>query len=159
LSAPSTEKGYVKYAWVIVVVAGLIDLVTALYLVVFPSPLDNPGVVSLTGVSWQTIQTQSPSAAKLTSYFVGQFGIQETFLALLTIGLAVTGMRSGQRWAWYLLWIPPIAFLAYAATNFSIGGTTWTLAAVDALIAFVGLLLPIRKFTSKTERPVRMLTI
>ena len=151
LASSPTEKGYVRYAWVVVLISGVIDLVTSLYLVLVPSPLDNPGVVSLTGLSWQAIQAQSPGAAKLTSYFVAQFGIQETFLALLMIGLAVTGMRKRQRWAWYLLWILPIAFLAYAATNLSIGGTTWTLAAVDALVAVIGLLLPFKEFTSRPQ--------
>jgi len=140
------EKGYVRYAWVVVFVSGFIDLVTSLYLVINPVPLDGPGVASLTGMSWPAIMSQSPAAAKLTSYFVSQFGIQETFLALLMMGLAATGMRKGQRWAWSLLWFAPFAFLAYATGNLSIGGTTWTLAAVDALIAVVGLLLPIRKF-------------
>lgn len=144
-----TEKVHVRYAWIVVFIAGLVDITTSLYLVVFPAPLDNPGVVSLTGTSWQAIQSHSPAAAKLTSYFVGQFGIQETFLALLMMGLAATGMRKGERWAWNLLWIPPIAFLAYAATNFGIGGTTWPLAAVDAIIAIAGLLLPYRKFITK----------
>jgi hypothetical protein len=147
-----TARGYARYAWVIVLISGLVDIATALYLVVNPVPLDSPGIVNLTGMSWSAIQSQSPAAAKLTSYFVGIFGVQETYLGLFTAGLAVTGMRKGAPWAWNVLWIAPIAFLSYAASNYSIGGTTWTLAVVDALIAIVGLMLSYRVFFPKKIR-------
>ncbi|MDA4128164.1 MAG: hypothetical protein OK422_01660 [Thaumarchaeota archaeon] len=149
MAVPSKGKSYRKYGWLLVFIAGMIDVITSLILVVSPAPLDNPGVVSLTGLSWLTIQSQSPAAAKLTSYFIGAFGVQETFLGLLIMGLSATGLRKGDRWAWNLLWLGPIAFLAYAASNLSIGGTTWALAVVDALIVIIGLLLSYRPSSPK----------
>jgi hypothetical protein len=138
-----------RYGWVLVFVAGVIDVVRALFLAAFPAPLDNPGVLSLTGLTWRAIQQQSPAAAKLTSYFIGQFGVQETFLGLLVMGLSATGLKKGDRWTWYLLWLAPLAFLAYAASNFSIGGSTWALAVVDAVLAVVGLVLSNRQSVHK----------
>jgi hypothetical protein len=150
LNLAAADRGYAKYAWALVLLSGLIDIATALYLVAYPSPLDGPGVVNLTGTTWPAIQSQSPAAAKLTSYFIGIFGVQETYLGLFTVGLAVTGMRKGAPWAWNLLWIAPIAFLSYAASNYSIGGTTWALAVVDSLLAIVGLVISYGKnFPSK----------
>jgi hypothetical protein len=130
----------------------LISISVPLSIIVGPAPIDTTGVKTLTGLTWEQIVSQSPAAAKSTSYFIGQFGIAEAGFGLLTMGISALGYRKGERWAWYVLWFVPIILLGYVVTNFLAGtGTFWVELSVTLIVALLGLLLPIRRFFPKKQ--------
>jgi len=140
------EKAHEKYAWILLFVSGLLALIVSVFIVVVPAPIDTTGVNNLTGITWEQIVSQSPAAAKLTSYFIAQFGIAEAGFGILTMGISALGYRKGERWAWYVLCFVPIVWLGYVVTNLAVGGTFWMQTGVLLILAVLGLLLPYRKF-------------
>ena len=120
------EKAYEKYAWVLVVLGGVIWLVFGSLLVLY-------GLLSAGSV------------------FIGPFILAG---AVFQISLGMKAFRRGEKWAWFaLLSISLVAFLdAYLDT---LQGQS-AAAAVGSFFTFdgltlIGLLLSIRKFFPKKQ--------
>jgi hypothetical protein len=58
----------------------------------------------ITGMTWDQLQAAEPGAARLIDYHVRSAGGSLVFSGLLTIAIAVLGLRRRQRWAWLMMW-------------------------------------------------------
>ena len=63
---------------------------------------------SITGMSWNELQSASPTAARLIDVKFRMDGATLATLALLSLAVCLTGFRRGERWAWYALWALPL---------------------------------------------------
>ena len=97
--ARSNEKFHVKYGWLILALSALLGLVAGIYLAVFPAPVDLPGVINLTGQSWPDIVAHNPEAVRLIHYFISLFWIADAAVYAMSLIIAVTLYRKGERWA------------------------------------------------------------
>jgi hypothetical protein len=59
----------------------------------------------ITGMTWDQLQVAEPGAARLIDYQVRSNAGWILFSGLLTIAIAVLGLRRGQRWAWLTMWL------------------------------------------------------
>ena len=148
--ARSEEKFYVRYGWLILAISALLGLGAGIYLALFPAPVDLRGVMNLTGQSWTDLVAKSPAAARLTRYFISEFWIADATVYALSLGIAVTVYRKGERWAWYLSWLVVLYGLAFIATSAAAGGTMWANWIVHLSLQVLGLVLPYRKFFPRT---------
>lgn len=141
-----TEKAYSKYAWVVLVVVGLLELQFGLSLALLgPAAIDNANV-EIQGVPWNEIAAGSNEAG-LIDYVAKSWGAAEVFVAITLIAIAAVPFRKGERWSWYFLWLFPALALVSVIRNLTEGATS-----VVAIDSFAGILfaavlfLPYRKF-------------
>lgn len=153
MAAPRKERAYEKYAWVLLFLVGLVGFVSGLAFVVFPEPLDEPGIKSLTGSTWQDIVARSPGAASLARYFLRLFGLATMGFGLFGMAISALSFRRGESWAWYVLWLNLMFLVGYIVTNFSAGGSLWLPFSSFLVITLLGLVLPFRKFFPKKQPP------
>ena len=123
-----SEKAYEKYAWVLLVAAELFSMVSALlgvfatsyYFTFFPGS-----------------EVLGPTATSLIR------GLSSLWVGMNLFGLAITlkPYRNGEKWAWYTLWYLPIVFSLHYLLLFP---SPYNLEA--AIVPFLGLVLPYRKF-------------
>ena len=59
----------------------------------------------ITGMTWDQLQVAEPGAARFIDFQVRSSGGWILFSGLLTIAIAVLGLRRGQRWAWLMMWL------------------------------------------------------
>ena len=59
----------------------------------------------ITVMTWEQLQVAEPGAARLIDYQVRSSGASIVFGGLLTIAIAVLGLRLRQRWAWRTMWL------------------------------------------------------
>ena len=146
----SQEKAYQKYAWLILVVLGVLLLLIILISAGFEDHAAE--FAKDTGTAWDTFSTAYPGIAaaytlNLRTMYVGYAG-----LGLFVLVLSWFGLRQGQRWAWYGLWLLPITMalvtLLFAQSRRPEIGAIY---AGFAVLAVIGLLLPYRKFFSKAS--------
>lgn len=131
--APPTEKiprGYERYAWGLIAVAGIAGVLIGLW-EFFVGPLDTtPGF------------TADPAFFRAHLFFLLGFSAFATALAAIPY-------RRGERWAWYVLWIGLIVVLGDAVMNYTAGGTVWPGLVLLSVLIVLGLLLPYRMFFPK----------
>lgn len=114
---------------------------------------------SLTGMRWEALREVSPQAAHLIEWKFRTDGASLLTIALLSIGVCLTGFREGERWAWYVLWTLPLWMLltvvfTWAAARYPGYGTPVPVLSGSILFAlwvtFHALSFP--KFFSKVRR-------
>ena len=144
----SREKAYQNYGWIILFALGILLVLNILILVAFES-----GAVQFsedTGAAWAEVTAAYPGVA--AAYMLNQHLLFLGFVSLALFGLVITwfGLRQGQRWAWYALWLLPmtLTFTALLMTQ-ARQPELPVLYGGFALAAVIGLLLPIRKFFPK----------
>jgi hypothetical protein len=96
--------------------------------------------------STATLLEESP--AELTPIFrntLTEYGIMETALGVLVVVLAALPFRRGERWAWFALWVVPLAALGSILNAARVGVSLGPLP-VFLAIGLLGLLLPVRVF-------------
>ena len=107
-----TEAFFERHAWkVLLGVSLIIGIFGVGDMVGGASDLQNGETVmmhSLTGTSWNELQTASPNAANLIDMKFRTDGASLATIALLSIAVCLTGFHRGQRWAWYALWAIPV---------------------------------------------------
>ncbi len=151
--ARSNEKFYVRYGWLILAISALLGLGAGIYLALFPAPVDLPGVVNLTGQSWNDLVAHSPEAVKLTRYFISLFWIADATVYGMSLVIAVTLYRKGERWAWYVSWLVVPYGVAFIAISAAAGGTMWANWTVHLALELLGLVLPCRQFFPANRQP------
>ena len=142
------ERVYEKYAWVILLVLGLLWMVTGLVQVFGPDELLDTDAQLITGISWSELKDSSPSATDLVSFHYGSMGLIKTSWSLFVIAIALTAYRKGEKWAWYTMWLAPLVLLwsAIFSVNF-VGDINQALQWIPIMtLTLLGLLLPYRKF-------------
>jgi hypothetical protein len=142
------EKAHVKYAWVIPFVMGLFFLVSMGTTIFFPGILTGAegAVQTLTGASFSELAATSPGVATYILYLITIFAIFSAGLGAFIVIVSATSYRKGEVWAWYLMWVAPVLFLADFVNDY------YFLKYVDVgsifimIIFIAGLLLPYKKF-------------
>ena len=118
-----TEKAHTKYAWIVLVVLGLLELQFSLSLALLgPAAVDNANVE-----------------------------LKGAVAALTIIVMAAVPFRKGERWSWYFLWLLPATALVVVIRNFMLGVRSVVLIdLVGAILYAAVLLVSYRKFFPKT---------
>ncbi len=127
MEKPGKEKGYQKYAWVLLVLGGLLDLF---------------GAISYWAQNGWTLP--APEQFVIAPFFI-VFGIVQ-------IALGPTAFRRGAKWAWYIILIGPLGSLLN--TVYDSLGYTPLLSFLFFFYggpALLGLLLSYRKFFPKKQ--------
>jgi hypothetical protein len=144
--AIAREPAYSRYAWIILVVMGLLQLLFAAELIIVgPSAIDN-ATTEILGSTWNTIAPASTDAA-LVDYVTRSWGVGEGFVGIVLIAVAAFPFRKADRWSWYFLWLLPATALVSVANNLAAGVTSVVvLDSIEAAIIAAVLLLPYRLF-------------
>lgn len=98
-----------RYDWVVWVVLALLGVMMGVSDMLTGGPTYASGEAALfegiTGMTWDQLQVAEPGAARFIDYQVRSAGGSILFSGLLTIAIAVLGLRRGQRWAWLTMWM------------------------------------------------------
>jgi cell division protein FtsW (lipid II flippase) len=144
----SVEKGYQKYAWILIAVLGVAFIFDALVFFSGMNP-DPPLFQSLIGQSLSNFNSLHPDEGKAMTYLFHGFGLAALGLGVFTIAVSYVPYRKGEKWAWYIVWYLPIFLFLATIANYADGGQSWALDLVLLIVALAGLLLPYRKFFPK----------
>jgi hypothetical protein len=116
LSNTKAETFFDRHTWKILLgVSLLIGFFGVSDMVGGASDLQNGETVfmhSMTGMSWNELQAQSPRVANLIDVKFRTDGASLTTIALLSMAICLTGFRKGERWAWMALWLPVLWMLS-----------------------------------------------
>ena len=129
-----------RVSWVLLTTVTLLPL-NSLYVWLIPGRIQT----DLTGRTWEQFAARDPEVASIHAMYLAVLGIIWAAFGLLAAIISFVPYRRGDRWAWYALWLVPIAY-GGAATRFLIdrcGAGFWV--AGLAAVAAVGLLIPIRQ--------------
>ena len=142
------EKFYEKYAWVILLAAGLLWLMVGIVAVYQSEGIFEGDAQSVTNIPWSELKASSPVAANFVIFIYGQMGLLMISWSLFVIAITLTGYRKGEKWAWYIIWSVPAHLVSDALFNsIFIGDISQTLPFIPmTTITLLGLLLPYRKF-------------
>ena len=141
----SQEKIYQQYAWLILfIVCGLL----VVNMVIVGMIEDRAAQFQKdTGVARDALMADYPGVP--AAYNLNLSLLYVSLAGLASFALAVTwfGFRTGNRWAWFVMWLLPalliIMFLLMQQSSLPEIGAIY---AGFAIAAVIGLLLPIRKF-------------
>ena len=146
----SQEKAYQKYAWLILVALSVLLVVNMVIVAGFEDHAAE--FAKDTGTAWDTFATAYPGVAAAYTLNLRTLFVSFGSLGLFALVLSWFGLRQGQRWAWYGLWLLPITMalvtLLFAQSRRPELGAIY---AGFAVLAAIGLLLPIRKFFPKAS--------
>ena len=67
-----------------------------------------PTLQGISGMTWQQLNSASPNAASMIDYLVRAGGVNLFLLGLLSMVVAATAFRRGERWAWFAMWLLPL---------------------------------------------------
>ena len=143
----SQEKAYQKYAWVILFVLSILLVVNIAFVAVFE---DHPSEFGKdTGATWSAFTSAYPDVA--AAYTFQQHLVYAAFasLALFALLASYFGLRKGDRWAWFSLWLLPAMLILTTLLFFlqSRQPAVGFVYGIYALVAVIGLLLTYRKFS------------
>lgn len=111
-SSRKRESPMERYAWtaflalgVILVLFGVGDVLTggSTY-----GQGESAAMQAISGMTWSQLEAISPGGAALIDHGVREGGFDEILLGLFGAALALTAVRRGERWAWYLMWLWPL---------------------------------------------------
>jgi len=141
-------KFYEKYAWVILLAAGLLWWVVGIVAVFQPEGIFEADAQSVTNMPWSELKASSPKAADFVIFVYGQMGILKISWSFFVIAITLTGYRRGEKWAWYIMWSVPVMLVSDALFSaIFISDVSQTLQFIPiTTITLLGLLLPYRKF-------------
>jgi hypothetical protein len=134
-----------KNAWLILFGLGILGIVFGLQFTFLSTP-DAQAVESLTGMTWEEIQTSNPGMANLVKLGFRALGIEILGFSLLSLVLVWFGYRKDVKWTWYASWTLPITLLGFTITNSRVGGGEWPRFIALIIVALFGLILPFRRF-------------
>ncbi|MCK4784939.1 MAG: hypothetical protein KAV87_14400 [Desulfobacteraceae bacterium] len=143
-----TERGYVKYGWVVYLFLGLLWLVVGLTQVFNPEELANDEAQHITGMSLSELEASYPEATELVRFLFGAVGMLKTSWSLLVLAITLTGYRRGEKWAWYTMWLVPALLVGQGLFNsVFLGDFNEMLPWIPITsVSLLGLFLPYRKF-------------
>ena len=144
----TVEKGYQKYAWILIAIVGVVFIFDALVFFAGVNP-DPPLFQSLIGQSLSSFNSSFPKEAAAMTYLFHGIGLFVLGLGIFTIAISYKPYRKGERWSWYIVWYLPIVMFLSTIANYVDGGQSWPLDLVLLIVSLAGLLLPYRKFFPK----------
>ena len=139
---------YEKYAWVILLVLGLLWFVVGFYSVFLPEGVFETDVQSVTNMPWSELKASSPVAADFVIFIYGLLGLLKLSWSFFVLAVTLTGYRRGEKWAWYTMWSVPVLLVSNALFSAIFTGDVFqTLQFIPiTTITLLGLLLPYRQF-------------
>ena len=144
----TSQKAYQKYAWIVLLVIGILLSLSGLFIVF--QPVDEVEFESSTGVAWSELLSSEPEVADYIIRLERLLGASAFGIALFGTVVTFFRFRKGERWAWYVMWLFPLVFGMYAAIFFiSAAQGLGLFYGGGTLITLLALLLPIRKFFPK----------
>ena len=149
-------KVYEKYAWVILLLVGLLWLLVGFVAVFSPEGIFEADAQAVTKMPWSELKDSSPTAANFVIFIYGQMGLLKISWSLFILAITLTGFRRGEKWAWYIMLLAPILLLSNAVFSVVfIGDINQALQFVPiTTITMIGLLLPYRIFFPKKTSDV-----
>jgi hypothetical protein len=98
-----------RYDWAIWVVFALIGVTFGLTDMLTGGPTFASGEAVLfqgiAGTTWDGLRAADPGAARFIDYQVRSNGAWIFWSGLLTLAVAIFGLRRGHRWAWLMMWL------------------------------------------------------
>jgi hypothetical protein len=123
------ERVYEKYGWMVLAVSAVFGIVAAV-------------MTTLPPLSWFT------DPVLVTAYsLMGALGVTWVGFNLFALILTLIPFRRGERWAWFTLWMLPLLWLSQFVLALDLSYYL-----VLAIISTVGLILPYRRYFSRTEK-------
>ncbi len=113
-SSPQQKQGtfFQRNGWIVFFIIGLIIALFGLGDMVTGGATfaggEAPTVLQISGLTWQQLSSASPNAAAMIDYLVRAGGAHLFVLGLLSILVAATAFRRGERWAWVAMWLWPL---------------------------------------------------
>jgi hypothetical protein len=146
------ERAYEKHAWIIFLVIGIFQLITALGSILSAGEVEWASrLESVTGTRWSELAVSNPSFFKFIGLVNTEGGVLRLALAILITAISLKSYRRGERWAWYLFWLLLVTLVANLAVN-ELYGTSIVGFSIPFLVLYLlGLLLPYRKFFPKKQ--------
>ncbi len=132
-------------SWILVLTVSVLSVMSALYVGLTPTA----DQTELQGRTWEQFASQDPEVAGLYSMDLALLGMSIGAFAVLAVVVAAIPYRRGERWAWYALWVVPLLWGGVAARMLIDQYSAGSVYAVSAVIAVVGLVLPVRRIRTK----------
>ncbi len=150
-------KSYEKYAWLILLAAGLLWLVVGFVAVFQPEGIFEADAQSVTKIPWSELKASSPAATNFVIFVYGQMGLLKISWSFFVLAITLTGYRRGEKWAWYTMWsVPALLIVDGLFSVVYIGDIFQMLQFIPiTTITLLGLLLPYRIFFPKKPSDVQ----
>lgn len=107
-----SETFFERYSWIVFLALGLIIALFGLGDILSGGATfeggEAPTLQGISGMTWQQLSSTSPGAATMIDYLVRAGGVHLFILGLLSMFVAATAFRRGERWAWYAMWLWPL---------------------------------------------------
>jgi len=142
------EKPYEKYAWVIIFVFGLLDILAS-SIGLLGIPPNPPSPESTTGLSLNQISARVPGISDYIANISRQLGNFMLASGVLIMAIAAVPYRRGEKWAWYVSWI--LLFLVVVQLINSNFGYLWQLDLAFVFVILIAQFLPYRRFFPKKQ--------
>ncbi len=152
MAVPRTEKVYERYAWIALFALGVLMLVLGFAGILAGWKSISPDAVApvkeISGMTWDEIQTTSPSGAKYITAMMGGLGYLAVGFGVFVMAVSARPYRKGYRWAWYVMLYIPLISAGVLAGVLNGGTVIW---AIILVVSLLGLLLPYRKFFPRKQ--------
>ena len=146
---PATvERGYQRYAWVLLAIVGIVFIFNAFVYLAGVDP-DPPLFQNMLGQSLSSFNSSFPMAGATITLLLQAWGTTMLGFGIFTIAVSYMPYRKGERWAWYVTWYLPVFLLLGTVANYTKGGESWPVELAFLLVSLAGLLLPYKKFFLK----------
>lgn len=154
-----------RYGWIVFVALGLVIALFGLGDITTGGATfdggEAPTVLGISGMTWQQLSGTSPNAASMIDYLVRAGGVNLFLLGLLSMVVAATAFRRGERWAWFAMWLLPLwlaMIVMLLLTMYKPGGPGLPPPLVSGSIFFVVMVLTLalsfRKYFPKQQAAV-----
>jgi hypothetical protein len=147
-----------KYAWIALLAVSVLSLTIGVGDYFLAGDGDPALAETMTGTPWDEMKKATPRIVNLTNLLSRILGAWLIGFSILGIGVSLIPYRRGERWAWYVLWSMPLAFLLVFVAFLTIervpnSPTPPALLSAPGLLAIstLALLLPVRTFLAKSD--------
>jgi hypothetical protein len=106
-----SEPWHHKYAWLLFALVGLSGLIPGIQISI--DPLSGGTFLASFGYPIPDVILADAEALAFLSFFLRWTGLMVIGVDGLTIVVAATAFRRGERWAWWAFWYWPLVFLAH----------------------------------------------
>lgn len=146
------EKFYIKYAWIIFLIIGIILVVGGLpHFYGFNT--DPKLVETISGETIDGIKDSNPMFFNLYDFYFRGGGLSDVAFGFMIVATSIFAYRKTQKWSWYAFSFVPIYFLAWIFISSSLPDDAKSSLLppllVLILLSTLGLLLPFRRFFPK----------
>jgi hypothetical protein len=143
-------------AWVLVFLVGLLLGCGSLYWLVRGRFFDENLYDAIAGIPWTSLSASVPAAERVASAAIRIGGVLGLCASLLVMAVGLTAYRTGERWAWYVIWALPFCCTLEIATLAGYRALTPTAALWDISLlamALFALIAPYRWFFARSSSP------